>query len=447
MLHLLTEISFTNRNVTAILYRFRLFYASAFLYNVDMEKKVAFYTLGCRVNQYESHRLAEEFKAAGFNVVSENEAADIYIVNTCTVTSLADRKSRQYIRRAKRLNPEAKLVVMGCYSETNPKALEKLPEIDYLLGTNDKDRVFEVLGLDRPEKCEFSGFDPESRTRALIQIQSGCNRFCSYCVIPYARNRISCKPVPEIVDEAKTQIKRGYKEIVLTGINTALYEGGIEPVIKALNELEGDFRIRLSSLEPTVVNAEYVKKLLQYERLCHHFHLSAQSGSNNVIANMNRRYTVEDYLDIVKVCRSFDPLFGLTTDIIAGFPGETEEDFRQSLKLIEEAEFLHVHAFPYSKRPFTKAADFEDQIDPAVKKERNRALIELGDKVSQNFRNKMIGTVQRVLIEEKKGDLYRGHASNFCEVFFESGENDIINTYIDIRVEKLHKDGVYGRKE
>ena len=411
-----------------------------------MKGKVAFYTLGCRVNQYESHRLAEEFKAAGFTVVSEDEAADIYIVNTCTVTALADRKSRQYIRRAKRLNPDSRLVVMGCYSETNPEALKKIPEIDYMLGTNGKDSVFELLGIKRAEKCEFSGFDPESRTRALIQIQSGCNRYCSYCVIPYARNKISCKGIDAILAEAETLIKRGYKEIVLTGINTALYDGGIEPVIKELNALNGDFRIRLSSLEPTVVNASYVEKLLQYDRLCHHFHLSAQSGSNNVIANMNRHYTAEGYMDIVRVCREFDPLFGLTTDIIAGFPGETEEDFSYSLKLIKEAEFLHVHAFPYSKRPFTKAADFENQVPPEIKKERNKRLIAAGEESSHKFREKLIGTTQRVLIEEKKNGKYRGHASDFCDVFFDSDENDIINTFIDLRIESVFREGVFGRK-
>ena len=406
---------------------------------------IAFYTLGCRVNQYESHRLAEEFKSAGCFIVPEDSKADAYIINTCTVTSLADRKSRQYIRRAKRLNPKAKIVVMGCYPETNRAALEKLPEIDYILGTNDKDKVFGLLGVKRNEHCEYTAYDPDSRTRAMIQIQTGCNRYCSYCVIPYARNRISCKSIPDIVSEAEGLIRSGYKEIVLTGINTALYDGGIEPVLKELNALPGDFRLRFSSLEPTVVDAEYVRKLLGYDKLCHHFHLSAQSGSNNVIANMNRHYTRESYLKIVEICRDFDPLFGITTDLISGFPGESEEDFADSLRLIEEAGFLHVHAFPYSKRPFTKAAEMPDQIDPETKKQRNRAIIGAGEKQSVLFREKMTGTVQRVLVEEKKYGLYRGHCSNFCDVYFDSDENDIINTFIDIEIEKLFKDGVKGR--
>lgn len=411
-----------------------------------MNNKVAFFTLGCRVNQYESHKLAEEFKSAGWIVVSENEAADVYIVNTCTVTRLADRKSRQYIRRMKRQNPDSILIVMGCYSETNRKELEVIPEIDCILGSNDKEKVFEILGIKRPESCRILGFDPESRTRALIQIQTGCNRFCSYCVIPYARNVISSKPLEDIVSEAKDLIAAGYKEIVLTGINTALYEGGVEPVIRALNELEGDFRIRFGSLEPTVVDAAYVKQLLKYEKLCHHFHLSVQSGSDRIIAAMNRHYSSEEYLEIVKVCRDFDPLFGITTDIIAGFPGETEEDLNDSIKLIEKAEFLHVHAFPYSKRLYTKAAEMENQLSPAVKKVRNKMLIEAGNKASEQFRNRMIGTVQKVLVEQKIGDYWHGHANNYTDVYFECEENDIINTFREIKIIALYQDGVLGKE-
>lgn len=410
-----------------------------------MEKRVAFYTLGCRVNQYESHKLAEEFKAAGFLIVSEDEPSDVYIINTCTVTRLADRKSRQYIRRAKRLSPNAKIVVMGCYSETNPEELKAMPEIDFILGTNNKEDVFDLLGIEK-RSCKVLGFDPESRTRALIQIQTGCNRFCSYCVIPYARNKISSKPVEDIVSEAKDLIAAGYKEIVLTGINTALYEGGVEPVIKALNELDGDFRLRFGSLEPTVVDAEYVKGLLKYEKLCHHFHLSIQSGSDRIIASMNRHYTAKEYLEIVKVCRDFDPLFGITTDIIAGFPGETEEDLEESINVIKKAEFLHVHAFPYSKRLFTKAAEMPDQISPAVKKERNKKLIATSDEYSLIFRKKMIGSKERVLVEQQIDGLWHGHASNYTDVYFKSDKNDIINTFVDITITDIYKDGVIGKE-
>ena len=414
---------------------------------METNKKVAFFTLGCRVNQYESYKLAEEFKAAGWFVVSEEEKADAYIVNTCTVTRLADRKSRQYIRRMKRLNPNAKLVVMGCYPETNREELEAISEVDYILGTNDKEDVFKLLDVDRPASCRVLAFDPESRTRAMIQIQTGCNRFCSYCVIPYARNNISYKPIPEIVAEAKDLIAAGYKEIVLTGINTALYEGGVEPVIKALNALPGDFRIRFGSLEPTVVNAAYVKSLLKYDKLCHHFHLSAQSGSDSIIKAMNRSYTSQEYLDIVNTCREFDPLFGITTDIIAGFPGETEEDFQASVDLINKSRFLHVHAFPYSKRLFTKAAMMDGQIAPAIKKERNKQLISRAEAVSLEFRRQMLGSVQRVLVERNIDGYYHGHASNYTDVYFESAKSDIINTFIDVVITDVYKDGVLGKEK
>ena len=407
--------------------------------------KVSFFTLGCRVNQYESHKLSEMFKAAGWEIVPSGDFADVYIVNTCTVTRLADRKSRQYIRRMKNINPNSKLVVMGCYPETNRKEIESIPEADYILGTDDKEKVFDLLGIEK-FPCKILGFDPESRTRAMIQIQSGCNRFCSYCVIPFARHSLYSKPLDEIINEAKDLIAAGYKEIVLTGINTALYDGGVEPVVKALNDLPGDFRIRFGSLEPTVVDAKYVKTLLKYEKLCHHFHLSVQSGSDAIIKAMNRHYTIDSYLDIVKTCREFDPLFGITTDIIAGFPGESEDDFNASLDLIDKAQFLHVHAFPYSKRLYTKAAEMPNQINPQIKKQRNKILIQAGNTSSEKFRTNMQGTIQRVLVEQNIEGLFHGHADNYTDVYFNSDKHDIINQFIDIKITGLFKDGVIGKE-
>lgn len=411
------------------------------------KNRVSFFTLGCRVNQYESFKLAEEFKAAGWLVTAENETADVYIVNTCTVTRLADRKSRQYIRRMKRLNPDSTLVVMGCYPKTNPDEIKAIPEVDIVLGTDDKYKVFELLGVKRVPACRSAACDPGSRIRALLQIQSGCDRFCSYCIIPFARNIKSSKPLEDIISEAKELIASGYKEIVLTGINTALYDGGVEPVLKALNELEGDFRIRFGSLEPTVVDAAYVKSLLKYEKLCRHFHLSVQSGSDRIIAAMNRHYSSKDYLDIVKVCRDFDGHFGLTTDMIAGFPGESEADLKDSIELINTVSFLHVHAFPYSKRAFTKAAEMENQISPQIKKKRNAILLEAGEKASKAFREKLTGTMQRVLVEQKTDGLYHGHASNYCDVYFSSDKDDIINTFINIEISSVYMDGVIGKEE
>lgn len=455
---------------------------------------VAFYTLGCKVNQYETQALCEEFKRAGFDVTEEDAVADVYVVNTCSVTRIADRKSRQYIRKVKKLNPKSVVVMMGCYPQTNPEETNKIQEADIILGTTDKmsavSLVQQYLKDQTPQRLVtskevtetkyqelgiVSGI--ESRTRALIKIEDGCNRFCSYCVIPYARGKVRSRSTKAIVEEAKTILSMGYKEIVLTGINTALYgteDGyiddlntglkGIEVVVKALNDIEGDFRIRLGSLEPTVVDKNYMKSLLKYEKLCHHVHLSAQSGSTNIIKAMNRHYTREDYLAMVKVLKDFDPLYGITTDIITGFPGETEEDFKQSLSLVDEAEFIKVHCFPYSRRLYTPAAEMENQVPTPIKKERNQKLIEHSNEASNRFRLKMIGTTQKVLVEEivpvcdcsevthliTKMDevLWKGHCSNFMTVYFTAKVGiDLSNKFINVKIKAPYEDGVFARKE
>lgn len=445
--------------------------------------KVAFYTLGCKVNQYETQAVAESFKRRGYSVAEEGEAADVYVVNSCSVTSMADRKSRQYVRRVKKENPAAVVVLMGCYPQTNPKATEKIEEADVILGTVGKDRAAELvesflqdrkpinLVTSSPEygqllKREGSYGMPacpiseeeyrelgevtgiESRTRALIKIQDGCNRFCSYCVIPYARGPVRSRPLKSVVKEAKILIEKGYKEIVLTGINTALYgtEKGfpdtLESLVAALDALPGNFRIRLGSLEPTVVDSNYITALLKYEKLAHHVHLAAQSGSDRVIASMNRHYTSSDYMEMVKVLKDFDPLYGITTDIIVGFPGETEEDFNKSLELVKKVGFIHVHGFPYSQRLYTPAAEMP-QIDPDIKKQRNRILEKAAETESAKFMKTMEGSVQRVLMEEEEDGLWRGHASNFAMVYTKEQCHE--NEFYDVLIEKPFKDGVIGK--
>ena len=455
--------------------------------------KIAFYTLGCKVNQYETQALAEGFKRAGHTLVGEDDFADIYVVNTCTVTRMADRKSRQYIRRMKKANPDAVVAIMGCYPQTNPKEVIAIDEADIILGTVDKMRAIslaeefakeKLLGTakrrilvsieeTRPdESCyrelgEVSGI--ESRTRALIKIQDGCNRFCSYCVIPYARGPVRSRPLESIVEEAKRLIKEGYKELVLTGINTALYgseEGfpdDIESLVAALDRLEGDFRIRLGSLEPTVVDSNYLAKLLKYDKLCHHAHLSVQSGSTKIINAMNRHYSREDYLAMIKVLRDFDPCYGITTDIIVGFPGETEEDFAQSVSLVKEAEFLKVHGFPYSQRLFTPAAAMDNQVPPPIKKQRNKQLLDAALDMSMKFRLRMSGSIQKVLVEEiynvpvcsectdvapsPDEVVWKGHADNFTPVYFPAKKGtDLSNQFINIKILRPFDDGVYGKE-
>ena len=440
--------------------------------------KVSFYTLGCKVNQYETQAVAEAFRRSGYEIAAEEDTADVYVVNTCTVTRLADRKSRQYIRRMKKANPDAVVVIMGCYPQTNPEEVAQIEEADIILGTTEKTKAPEYAAeflrnrqrqqhVTEPkvlEKCynEEGGVTClESKTRALIKIQEGCNRFCSYCVIPYARGAVRSRGLSEIVSEAEELVRAGYKEIVLTGINTALYDleneafldkskpYGIETVVAAISEIPGDFRIRLGSMEPTVVDAEYVSRLFKYDKLCHHIHLALQSGSSRIIKAMNRSYTAESYMEIVNALREFDPFYGITTDIITGFPGETEEDFEKSLDMVRKVRYLKVHGFPYSQRLFTPAASMEGQIAPPVKKERNKRLIALGEEVSEEFRSSLTGIPQRVLAEEKGPDgLWRGHADNFTEIYFleESGE-DISNTFVTVIPALPYEEGLLGRKE
>lgn len=440
--------------------------------------KVAFHTLGCKVNQYETEALKEIFTGRGHRIVDENDVADLYIINTCTVTSLADRKSRQYIRRMKKKNADAVIIVTGCYAQTAPDEVAAIEGVDIVTGTNEKSNIAQyaedfiaqkragaveaerhILPYEELKLYEDTGIvtAPESRTRAYIKIQEGCDRFCSYCVIPYARGQSRSRRPDGIVNEAKTLIDQGFKEIVLTGINTALYgsepdfeyegdKSGIEIIIAPINALAGDFRIRLSSLEPTVINKEYVAGLFRYDKLCHHIHLSAQSGSDNILRRMNRRYSRRDYLDIVKELKAFDPHYGITTDIIAGFPGESESDFEESLTLIEEVGFCKVHAFNYSKRPGTKAAEMKEHIAPAVKSKRTAELIRVGERAAKRFFEGCIGTRRRVLTEEfdVATSCFIGYTDNYIKTYISETKVSGSGEFVDVTLTEVYKDGMKG---
>lgn len=430
--------------------------------------KIAFHTLGCKVNQYETEAMKEQFAAAGHVIVGEEDFADAYVINTCTVTNLADRKSRQYIRRMKRVNPRAVVAVTGCYAQVSPEEVSAIDGVDIVAGTGEKQNLLGYIeAYCRPEEaaraeCHILAYDQldtyqssgiitsmESRTRAYIKIQEGCNRFCSYCIIPYARGKVRSRDLAEILDEARGLLDKGFKELILTGINTALYGtdlgyGGIEPLIARLNALPGDFRIRLSSLEPTVINAEYVKGLLAYEKLCPHLHLSIQSGSDNVLRRMNRRYNRAEYLDIVRVLQDFDPLYGITTDIICGFPGETEADFADSLSIIDQAGFCKVHAFKYSRRKGTPAAAMADQIPGDVKNARSRVLMEKAEEDAGRFFDRCRGAVRRVLFEEMtEGGLMTGYADNYVKAYAAGGP-EMLNQFYDVKLLEKYKDGMKG---
>ncbi len=446
--------------------------------------KVAFHTLGCKVNQYETEALKEKFSLKGYSVVDEKEFADIYVINTCTVTSLADRKSRQYIRKMKKVNPASVMAVTGCYAQISPDEVASIEGVNLVAGTNEKGRLIEYIEeyiLMDSKATDSKGADSkvvnskvaerhvrdyeelteyeetgiitsmDSKTRAYIKIQEGCNRFCSYCIIPYARGPVRSRDLSEIVKEAETLIKKGFKEIVLTGINTALYgmdlhpkNLGVEQIIKELNAIEGEFRIRLSSLEPTVVNREYVQRLLKYDKLCHHLHLSIQSGSDKILEAMNRNYTRKNYLEIVQLLKSFDKSYGITTDIIAGFPGETEQDFVDSLEMIREVGFCKVHAFKYSKRNGTAAAGMKSHVSPEIKNSRIARLITEGEKSAEKFFGGCIGESRVVLTENIENGMLIGYTDNYVKAYIDSTDKELLNKFIEIKIIGLYKDGVKG---
>lgn len=436
--------------------------------------KIAFHTLGCKVNQYETEGLKENFKKAGHEVVTDTEFADAYVINTCTVTNLADRKSRQFIRRARAINPDAAIAVTGCYVQVAPEEVAAIEGVDIIAGTNEKSamvslveeyikdgrKIRQVKSYEELDTYEEIGTitSMESRTRAYIKIQEGCDRFCSYCIIPFARGSVRSRRPSEILKETESLVRAGFKELILTGINAALYgteQGfvcdiddtdienmhGIEIIIHLLDKMPGDFRIRLSSLEPTAVNSDYVKRLLEYDRLCHHLHLSIQSGSSSIISAMNRNYTREDYLDIVKVLRDKDLHYGITTDIIVGFPGETDEDFAESMNMVREADFLKVHAFQYSKRKGTAAALMGNQIEPQIKKSRSAALIAEADRVSKEFMTACTGEIRQVLFEETDKDKITGYTDNYIKAYAEA-DGKYLNTLCNVKITGLMYDGV-----
>ena len=439
--------------------------------------KVAFHTLGCKVNHYETEAIKEAFVSRGAEVVGEEEFADVYIINTCTVTNIADRKSRQFIRRAKRVNPDSIVAVTGCYAQVAADEVAEMPEVDLIVGNG---RKAEICGLVMQKLQKTPAEDAEGRradvlvlpreelnfyedmgrieagsdgmTRAYIKIQDGCDRFCSYCLIPYARGPVRSRPAGDIVEEVRSLVEAGHREIILTGINTALYgtetgaECSLSQLLTMLDSLEApegkDFRIRLSSLEPTVVDKDNVEEIIRHKRLCHHLHLSVQNGSDAVLKSMNRHYTRAEYLDIVKALREYDPDFGITTDIIVGFPGETEEDFKDTLDIVKEAFFGKTHVFRYSPRRGTAGAKLRGAVPEAVKKERAGILEETVEEVARSFRQSIIGKEQTVLIEEEEDGFMTGYTGNYIKVYVKAPGGPSPGEFCRVMPEDLFRDGV-----
>lgn len=428
--------------------------------------KVSFHTLGCKVNQYETEAMEEMFERKGYIVVDESEISDIYIINTCTVTNLSDRKSRQFIRRAKKLNKDSIVAVVGCYSQVSPEEVSQIEDVDIIVGTNHRKKIVELcesFSKDRvqinivedirgnKEFEEINIDDIKSKTRAYIKIQDGCNQYCSYCIIPYARGPIRSRRPDDIIEEVNRIGEKGFREIVLTGIHVASYgrdlkDVSLEDLILKLSQNKNIERIRLSSLEPNIITEEFMEKLVSAGKVCDHFHLSLQSGSNSVLKRMNRKYSREQYREKVELIRRYMKDAGITTDIIVGFPGETEGEFNDTYEFVKEISFSKIHVFKYSPRKGTPASEYMDQIHGQVKNERSEKLIELGDRLNRDFNERFLNKSLDVLLEEKVGDYYEGYTSNYIRVKVKSKKN-LLGKKEEILIEKVEGESLVGKNQ
>ena len=425
-------------------------------------KKAAFYTLGCKVNQYETEVIKEAFKNSGYTIVDFKEKADVYVVNTCSVTHLSDRKSRQIMRRAKQINRDAVLIVCGCYAQTAPNEVAKIPDADIIVGNSEKNRILELLEnfyssgrivdvSDIEKEKEFSetplsSFD--SRCRAYIKVQDGCRQFCSYCIIPYARGPLRSRKAESVIEEAMRLAENGFCEIVLTGIHLASY--GIDTKTESLTELiislhkiEGIKRIRLGSLEPNVVNNKFIDSLPLMPKLCPQFHIALQSGSDSVLHRMNRKYTTEKFARYIERIKEYMPDVAITTDVMVGFPGETDEEFSESLKFVESCGFSKVHVFPYSPRKNTPAAAFENQVPAKIKEKRAKLMQKLADKLFADYLKKQMGKTLDVLFEQEENGGFLGHTEEFCPVYVKT-EGDIKNKILPVKIINCENERLLG---
>ena len=412
-----------------------------------MKEVVKFITLGCKVNQYETNAMTQKFIEEGYKIIEENNEdiiPDICIINTCTVTNMSDRKSRHMLRKMKEKNRDTIVVAVGCYAQVAKQELSKIEEIDLVLGNNEKVEIVKYVEefLEQRQKkvetedvmqsrkfSEFGDITFSEKTRAVIKVRDGCDRFCSYCIIPYARGRVRSRKPESIISEITKIAKSGIKEIVITGIHIASYGKDFKEdyqlidLLEGINKIEGIQRIRLGSIEPLLITDEFVTRLKKLEKICHHFHLSLQSGCDETLKRMNRRYTTEQFEKIVKILRNAYEDVNLTTDIIVGFPGETEEEFSKTFEFLKRVKFYKMHVFKYSPRKGTKAAVMENQVSGNIKEERSKRLIELSNKNEIEYNNKYIGKEVEVLFEEKKDGIYKGHTQNYIMIHCNTDEN------------------------
>ena len=432
-------------------------------------KKVSFYTLGCKVNQYETNAMTQKFQEAGYQIVDMNaDESDICIVNTCTVTNMSDRKSRQVLRKVKEKNKDAIIIAVGCYAQVSKKELEEMPEIDIVLGNeeknnivkyvekyiqdNEKSKLVEIDDIATKKEFEDMGqITYTEKTRAVIKVQDGCNQFCSYCIIPYARGRVRSRKQESILDEIRQIAKKGIKEVVITGIHIASYgrdvgnENGLIALLEQINSIDGIIRIRLGSLEPKIITEEFMQRLVKLEKICHHFHLSLQSGCDEVLKRMNRKYSCSEVREIIERLRRYYNDVILTTDIIVGFPGETEEEFNETYEFLKQANLYKMHVFQYSPRKGTRAAVMPNQVQGNIKEQRSKKLIELSNKSQQKYNEQLIGEDVEVLFEEKEIEegkvFFKGHTQNYILVKYKT-EEELENVLkrvniVDARIENV----------
>ena len=425
-------------------------------------KTVAFYTLGCKVNQYETEAIAESFKSMGYIINKFDEKSDVYVVNSCSVTAMADRKARTLISKARKQNPGAIIVLCGCYSQTNGE-VKNINDADIIIGNRNKCdlpniiknyegekyyNVPDIMEVKKFEETPVSGH--EGKTRAFMKIQDGCDNYCAYCIIPYARGHIRSREMTSIKNEAETLIKNGYREIVLTGIHITSYgkdSGGVTllDVLKMLHGVEGLMRIRLGSLEYNDALINVAENAKDLPKLCNHFHVSLQSGCEATLKRMGRKYTAAEYEKGINKLREAFPGAAVTTDIMVGFPGETEEEFEESLNFAKKLKFAKMHIFPYSIRKGTRAAKMDGQLTLNEKKLRVEKLEVIDKENIEKFSESMVGSVQEVLFEQKKNGYYVGHTKNYLEVFVKS-EKDLCKKIIKIKITEFKQGKLYGEE-
>ena len=427
--------------------------------NSNSKKKVALHNLGCKVNAYETEAMTELLIKAGYDIVPFEEGADIYIINTCTVTNIADRKSRQMLHKAKKMNPNGKVIAAGCYAQAIGKDIEKDSAIDIVVGNDMKRNIVEIIESDgkmetlvdindAKVKREFEELNieksMEERARAYIKIQDGCNQFCSYCIIPFARGRVRCRKPENIRKEVKRLADRGYKELVLTGIHISSYtyeENGInytlKDIVKLISMEPRIKRIRLGSLEPRIITEDFMETIAGIESMCPHFHLSLQSGCDTVLKRMNRRYNTEEFYNGVELIRKYYPEAAITTDVIVGFVGETEEEHKITHDFLEKVHFSQMHIFKYSMRKGTRAAHMDNQVDPQVKNIRSEDLLSLNAIMHKEFLDGQIGKCKEVLFEEEMSinnkRYFVGHTREYVKVAVETDDN-LSNEIINVKI-------------